>query len=145
VIGYNFKDGSFACVPISEFSDKRSVVVHQREGLRSNFYNSWNAFDEYIDECDVDITAATTKYNVWFTKKVGEERVINHYPVPDLRTAVIVVDTFIQETSCPPNALGLSIWNENEGDWLEWNDGKGHDIRELIVNENFEIVLRRKS
>lgn len=48
VLGYNFKDGSFACVPISEFSNVRSVVVHQREGLRANYYNSWNALDEYM-------------------------------------------------------------------------------------------------
>jgi hypothetical protein len=49
IVGYNFKDSSFACVPILEFNDKQSTVVHQREGLRAGYYNSWNALDEAND------------------------------------------------------------------------------------------------
>ncbi|MEO3946163.1 hypothetical protein [Gorillibacterium sp. CAU 1737] len=48
VVGYNFRDTSFACVPIDEFFDKRSTVVHQREGLRAVYYNNWNALKEYV-------------------------------------------------------------------------------------------------
>lgn len=143
VIGYNFKDGSFACVPILEFNDKRSVVVHQKEGLRTTFYNSWHAIEEFKDDRN-KVTAYPEKYIVWFTKKVGDERVFNRYPVPNLLTAVILIDTYIHETLCSPNALGLSVWNETEGDWMEWDDGEGNDIREFTVNEHFEISLRRK-
>lgn len=50
VIGYNFKDDSFACLDITEFVDKRSRVVHEREGLKSEFYNSWHLLDDYIYE-----------------------------------------------------------------------------------------------
>lgn len=48
VVGYNFRDDSFACVPINEFYDKRSTVVHQREGLRAVYYNNWTALEEYV-------------------------------------------------------------------------------------------------
>lgn len=48
IVGYNFKDKSFACVPVQEFNDKRSTVVHQKEGLRAKYYNSWNAIDKVL-------------------------------------------------------------------------------------------------
>jgi hypothetical protein len=51
VVGYNFHDGSFACVPVKEFSGKKSAVVHQREGLRFKYYNSWNSLIDYCTEC----------------------------------------------------------------------------------------------
>lgn len=49
VVGYNFKDDSFACLEIKEFIDKRSRVVHEREGLKSEFYNSWHLLDKYFN------------------------------------------------------------------------------------------------
>jgi hypothetical protein len=48
VVGYNPTDKSFACVPITEFKTVRSVVVHQREGLRSRYYNTWHPMEEQV-------------------------------------------------------------------------------------------------
>jgi len=50
VVGYNFKDHSFACLEIKHFKDKKSRVVHQKEGLKAEFYNSWHALDEFLKE-----------------------------------------------------------------------------------------------
>jgi hypothetical protein len=50
VVGYNFKDNSFASLEIKHFKDKKSRVVHQKEGLKAEFYNSWHALDEYLKE-----------------------------------------------------------------------------------------------
>lgn len=46
VVGYNPTDQSFACVPMAEFKTVRSVVVHQKEGLRSEYYNTWRPLEE---------------------------------------------------------------------------------------------------
>jgi hypothetical protein len=48
VVGYNFKDDCFACLDIKEYFEKKSAVVHQKDGLRSEFYNSWHVLDEYL-------------------------------------------------------------------------------------------------
>lgn len=48
VVGYNVKDDRFACLDIKEFTDKRSRVVHEREGLKSEFYNSWHLLDNHL-------------------------------------------------------------------------------------------------
>lgn len=48
VVGYNFKDDCFACLDINEYFEKKSAVVHQKEGLRSEFYNSWHVLDDYL-------------------------------------------------------------------------------------------------
>lgn len=86
---------------------------------------------------------SSKKYVVWFLKEMDEgESQFNQYPVPDLRTAVMILDIYARETSCPPNALGLSVWDEDRQEWLEWDDGGLHDIREFTVNEAFEIQLR---
>jgi hypothetical protein len=50
VVGYNFKDNGFACLEIKHFKDKKSRVVHQKEGLKAEFYNSWYALDEYFKD-----------------------------------------------------------------------------------------------
>lgn len=50
VVGYNFKDHSFACLEIKHFKDKKSRVVHQKEGLKAEFYNSWHVLDEFLKE-----------------------------------------------------------------------------------------------
>jgi hypothetical protein len=46
VVGYNFKDDSFACLDIKEFIEKRSRVIHEKEGLKAEFYNSWHILDD---------------------------------------------------------------------------------------------------
>jgi hypothetical protein len=48
VVGYNFKDNVFACLSIDDFLDKRSRVVHEKEGLRSEFFNSWDLLSNYF-------------------------------------------------------------------------------------------------
>ncbi|MBT2642883.1 hypothetical protein J7I80_11650 [Bacillus sp. ISL-41] len=48
VVGYNFKDDCFACLDIKDFFEKKSRVVHQKEGLKSEFYNSWHVLDDYL-------------------------------------------------------------------------------------------------
>lgn len=48
VVGYNFKNASFACLDINEFMEKRSRVVHGRDGLKSEYYNSWHLLDDYV-------------------------------------------------------------------------------------------------
>ncbi|WP_053362562.1 hypothetical protein [Bacillus sp. FJAT-27251] len=48
-VGYNFKDQCYACLEINDFIEKRSRVVHQKEGIRSEFYNSWRLLDDYLD------------------------------------------------------------------------------------------------
>ncbi|HFJ9457586.1 hypothetical protein B1R38_27020 [Bacillus cereus] len=48
VFGYNFNDKCFACVPIEEFKDRRSTVVHEKEGNRYEYYNSIFALEEYL-------------------------------------------------------------------------------------------------
>jgi hypothetical protein len=48
VVGYNFKDDCFACLEIKDFYEKKSRVVHQKEGLKSEFYNSWHVLDDYL-------------------------------------------------------------------------------------------------
>ncbi|WHZ60034.1 hypothetical protein [Metabacillus hrfriensis] len=48
VIGYNFMENSFACVPIEEFKDKRSTVVHEKEGNRHQYYNSLFSLEEFF-------------------------------------------------------------------------------------------------
>lgn len=54
LVGYNPIDRSFACVPITEFDKVRNIVVHQREGLRSEYYNSWELLDGKQNE-NVDL------------------------------------------------------------------------------------------
>lgn len=50
VVGYNFKDKAFACLTIEDFIEKRSRVVHEKEGLRSEFYNSWIELKNYFNK-----------------------------------------------------------------------------------------------
>lgn len=50
VVGYNFKDKAFACLTIEDFIEKRSRVVHEKEGLRSEFYNSWSELKNYFNK-----------------------------------------------------------------------------------------------
>jgi len=47
VVGYNFKDLSFACLNKEQFEDKKSRVVHEREGQNANYFNSWTAIKEF--------------------------------------------------------------------------------------------------
>lgn len=48
VVGYNFRDNVFACLSIDDFLDKRSRVVHEKEGLRSEYFNSWHLLSNYF-------------------------------------------------------------------------------------------------
>ncbi|TWE06378.1 hypothetical protein FB550_102400 [Neobacillus bataviensis] len=48
VIGYNFNDDCFACIPINEYKDKRSTVIHEKEDTRHEYYNSFIALEEFI-------------------------------------------------------------------------------------------------
>lgn len=50
IVGYNFKDQAFACLEISDFIDKRSRVVHEKEGLRSELFNSWELLNCYFNK-----------------------------------------------------------------------------------------------
>jgi hypothetical protein len=50
VVGYNFKDKSFACLSIKQFTIQRSKVVHQREGQNHEYYQSWSILDEFLRE-----------------------------------------------------------------------------------------------
>lgn len=48
VVGYYFRDNVFACLSIDDFLDKRSRVVHEKEGLRSEYFNSWHLLSNYF-------------------------------------------------------------------------------------------------
>ncbi|MFJ7680355.1 hypothetical protein ACIQXQ_20210 [Peribacillus sp. NPDC097198] len=48
VIGYNFNDDCFACIPISEYIDKRSVVIHEKEDTRHEFFNSLMSLEKVL-------------------------------------------------------------------------------------------------
>ncbi|MDM5223024.1 hypothetical protein QUF86_20235 [Peribacillus sp. NJ11] len=50
VIGYNFNDDCFACVPIGEYKDKRSTVIHEKEDTRHEFFNSFLSMDEFLNK-----------------------------------------------------------------------------------------------
>ncbi|MEH7130710.1 hypothetical protein V7103_21170 [Neobacillus drentensis] len=49
IVGYNPDNGYFACIPIVEFKNVRSNVVHEREGTRNEFLNNWNVLHEFFN------------------------------------------------------------------------------------------------
>lgn len=48
VVGYNPSEGSFACVPVHVFRSQGAASIHQKEGLRHEYYNSWAELDKYM-------------------------------------------------------------------------------------------------
>lgn len=48
VVGYNPDNSFYACIPIEEFKNVRSNVVHEREGLRHEYLNNWNVLHEFF-------------------------------------------------------------------------------------------------
>ena len=50
VIGHNPNDQSFACVPVEVFEKEHQgqASFHPREGLRHEYFNSWDALDEFM-------------------------------------------------------------------------------------------------
>jgi hypothetical protein len=48
VLGYNFNDDCFACIPIEEYKNKRSVVVHEKEGTRHEYFKSLHVLTEHL-------------------------------------------------------------------------------------------------
>jgi len=47
IVGYNFKDLSFACLNKKQFENKKSRVVHEKEGQNSTYFQSWKALNEF--------------------------------------------------------------------------------------------------
>ncbi|CAH1199042.1 hypothetical protein PAECIP111893_01215 [Paenibacillus plantiphilus] len=47
VVGYNPHDGSFACVPAHIFNNQGIACIHQKEGLRHEYYNSWAELNSF--------------------------------------------------------------------------------------------------
>lgn len=50
IVGYNHEDDCFAAVPLDDFNEKLSAVVHSKEGTRSKYFNSWVALEEVAHE-----------------------------------------------------------------------------------------------
>ncbi|MFI8712168.1 hypothetical protein [Brevibacillus brevis] len=48
VVGYNPSEGSFACVPDYVFRNQGLACIHQKEGLRHEYYNSWAELDSFM-------------------------------------------------------------------------------------------------
>jgi hypothetical protein len=48
VVGYNPFEGSFACVPVDVFRSRGMACIHQKDGLRHEYYNSWAELDNYM-------------------------------------------------------------------------------------------------
>ncbi|MTV49884.1 hypothetical protein GJ688_12965 [Heliobacillus mobilis] len=49
IIGYNVEERCFVAVPLADFDGKTSGVVHSRDGLRSNYFHSWSALEEFVN------------------------------------------------------------------------------------------------
>lgn len=50
VVGYNPSEGSFACLPVHIFRSQGLACIHQKEGLRHEYYNSWMELDSFMTE-----------------------------------------------------------------------------------------------
>ncbi|GAE94292.1 hypothetical protein JCM21714_3438 [Gracilibacillus boraciitolerans JCM 21714] len=47
IVGYNIHDSAFACLDKKQFEDKKSRVVHAKEGQNSNYFKTWKALQEF--------------------------------------------------------------------------------------------------
>ncbi|KUG03893.1 hypothetical protein ASZ90_018673 [hydrocarbon metagenome] len=74
----------------------------------------------------------------------GVEARINRYPVPDPKTALIIIDIILSEFGQIGNdncMFSLQYKDDLDEDWKDWDDCQGHTICEYEINENFIMIL----
>ena len=68
----------------------------------------------------------------------GEGR--RYYPVPDVRTAILILDILCCEYRLLDMGwflYELQYWNEATGEWFIWYDDEGNDFSSYVLDENF--------
>ncbi len=78
-----------------------------------------------------------------FASVFGAEARINCYPIPDPKTALILIDIILSEFRQMGNddfMFSLQYKNDLDEDWKDWDDSQGHSICEYEINENFIMI-----
>ncbi len=78
-----------------------------------------------------------------FAGVFSNEARISRYPVPDPKTALILIDIILSEfrqmgdDDC---MFSLQYKEDLDEDWQDWDDSRGHTICEYEINENFIMI-----
>jgi hypothetical protein len=78
-----------------------------------------------------------------FSGVFSAEARINRYPVPDPKTALIIIDIILSEfkhlghDDC---LFSLQYKDDLDEEWKDWKGKRGHSICEYEINENFIMI-----
>lgn len=78
-----------------------------------------------------------------FTGGFGGEGIISNYPVPDPKTALILIDIILSEfrqMGYEDFLFSLQYKNDLDEHWQDWDDHRGNTICEYEINENFIMI-----
>lgn len=78
-----------------------------------------------------------------FAGVFSPEARINRYPVPDPKTALIIIDIVLSEFRQTGNddcLFSLQYKEDLDEEWRDWKDNRGYTVCEYELNENFIMI-----
>lgn len=90
-----------------------------------------------------ELRPANKYYQLLIFATSDHESSFSCYPVPDPKTALIVIDIILEEftrigyTEC---MFCLQYRNDLDEPWRNWHDGKGNSVCDFVINENFVMI-----
>jgi hypothetical protein len=83
-------------------------------------------------------------HRLWVKPDCYKRNEVRMYNVPDAKTGLILMDILLAEyraLGITDTLIDVQYSKGLDGEWEDWSDGKGNDIKAYEIDENFAMFL----